>query len=84
MRVGDLWGGVVPDGGGDPTADSGELLWSCALAADGRLVAAVEAHKPELRAACGHLREEGATVGQIAAVVGVSAQAVHKYWLPAS
>ncbi|MDE0169816.1 MAG: hypothetical protein OXS29_09905 [bacterium] len=49
-----------------------------------RLVAAVEAHKPELRAACGQLRAQGATLGQIAAVVGVSPQAVHKYWLPHS
>ncbi|MDE0168471.1 MAG: hypothetical protein OXS29_17265 [bacterium] len=47
-----------------------------------RLVGAVEAHKPELRAACGQLRAQGATLGEIAAVVGVSPQAVHKYWLP--
>ncbi|MDE0288480.1 MAG: hypothetical protein OXM88_14935 [bacterium] len=47
-----------------------------------RLVAAVEAHKPELRAACEQVRAQGATLGQIAAVVGVSPQAVHKYWLP--
>ena len=49
-----------------------------------RLVAAVEAHKAELRAACGHLRQEGATLSQIAAVLGISPQAVHKYWLPPS
>ena len=47
-----------------------------------RLVAAVEAHKAELRAACGQVRAQGATLGGIAAVVGVSPQAVHKYWLP--
>ena len=47
-----------------------------------RLVAAIEAHKLELRAACGQLRAQGATLGEIAAVMGVSPQAIHKYWLP--
>ena len=49
-----------------------------------RVLAALDGANRELREAVALCRSEGATLKELADLMGVSAQAVHKHWLPAS
>ena len=48
-----------------------------------RVLAALDGANRELREAVALYRSEGATLKELADLMGVSAQAVHKHWLPA-
>ena len=49
-----------------------------------RVLAALDGANRALREAVALYRSEGATLKELADLMGVSAQAVHKHWLPAS
>ena len=49
-----------------------------------RVLAALDGANRKLRRAVAAYRSEGATLKELADLMGVSAQAVHKHWLPAS